>query len=76
MGCLRVEKVLDYFLEPLKKALADENPYVRKTAAICIAKVFDLAPTVCVENGLVNTLQDMLSDSNPMVRLITFNIGV
>ncbi|KAJ3091516.1 AP-2 complex subunit beta [Quaeritorhiza haematococci] len=67
MGCLRVEKIIDYLLEPLKKGLKDEDPYVRKTAAICVAKLFDLSPTMAIENGLVSILQDMLSDRNPMV---------
>ncbi|KAJ3282457.1 hypothetical protein HK104_010878 [Borealophlyctis nickersoniae] len=67
MGCLRVEKILDYLLEPLKKGLGDEDPYVRKTAALCVAKLFDLSATIAIENGLVSILQDMLSDRNPMV---------
>lgn len=67
MGCLRVEKILDYLLEPLKKALKDEHPYVRKTAALAVPKIFDLAPSLCVDNGLISALHDMLSDSNPIV---------
>ncbi|KAI8811306.1 adaptin N terminal region-domain-containing protein [Cladochytrium replicatum] len=67
MGCLRVEKIIDYLLEPLKKGLKDEDPYVRKTAALCVAKLFDLNPTLAIENGLVTILQDMLADRNPMV---------
>jgi vesicle coat complex subunit len=53
--------------EPLRKTLKDESPYVRKTAAICVAKLFDLNPTLCVENGFLETLQEMIGDSNPMV---------
>ena len=78
MGCLRVEKITAYILEPLKKGLAvrfpknisnqqDDDPYVRKTAALCVAKFFDLNPTVAIENGLVVILQEMLADRNPMV---------
>jgi AP-1 complex subunit beta-1 len=67
MGCIRVDKIIDYMEEPLRKTLRDESPYVRKTAAICVAKFFDLNPKVCIENGFLETLQEMIGDSNPMV---------
>ncbi|ORY51611.1 Adaptor protein complex beta subunit [Rhizoclosmatium globosum] len=67
LGCLRVEKVVDYLMEPLKKSLHDEDPYVRKTSALCVAKIFDLNPAICIDNGLITSLQEMLSDRNPMV---------
>ncbi|RHZ77368.1 hypothetical protein Glove_180g19 [Diversispora epigaea] len=67
MGCIRVEKIIDYLCEPLRKCLKDDNPYVRKTAAICVAKLYDLNPDLAIENGFVSILQDMVSDSNPMV---------
>ncbi|KAI9141255.1 adaptin N terminal region-domain-containing protein [Paraphysoderma sedebokerense] len=67
MGCLRAEKIINYLCDPLKKCLKDTDPYVRKTAAICVAKLYDLAPTLAVDNGFVATLQDMLGDPNPMV---------
>ncbi|KAK3670645.1 beta-adaptin [Recurvomyces mirabilis] len=67
MGCIRVEKMVDYMEEPLRKTLKDESPYVRKTAALCVAKLFDLNPALCIENGFVETLQEMIGDSNPMV---------
>ncbi|KAJ3232228.1 AP-2 complex subunit beta [Chytriomyces hyalinus] len=67
LGCLRVEKVVDYLMEPLKKSLKDDDPYVRKTSALCVAKIFDLNPAICIDNGLIAILQDMLSDRNPMV---------
>ncbi|KAJ3309825.1 hypothetical protein HDV04_005604 [Boothiomyces sp. JEL0838] len=67
MGCLRVEKIFDYLMDPLKKSLADTDPYVRKTSALCIAKLFDLNPQTAIENGFVQILQELLSDRNPMV---------
>ncbi|PKK75074.1 Adaptor protein complex beta subunit [Rhizophagus irregularis] len=67
MGCIRVEKIIDYLCEPLRKCLKDDNPYVRKTAAICVAKLYDLNPELATENGFVAVLQDMVSDANPMV---------
>ena len=67
MGCIRVEKMVDYMEEPLRKTLKDESPYVRKTAALCVAKLFDLNPVLAVEEGFIETLQEMVGDSNPMV---------
>jgi len=67
MGCIRVEKMVDYMEEPLRKTLNDESPYVRKTAAICVAKLFDLNPPLCLENGFLEKLQEMMGDPNPMV---------
>ncbi|WWD22842.1 hypothetical protein CI109_107336 [Kwoniella shandongensis] len=67
MSVLRAEKILDYLASPLSKCLKDENPYVRKTAALCVAKVFDLKPELCVEYGFIETLRDLIGDGNPMV---------
>ncbi|KAJ6040550.1 hypothetical protein N7444_009455 [Penicillium canescens] len=67
MGCIRVEKMVDYMEEPLRKTLRDESPYVRKTAAICVAKLFDLNPALALENGFLEMLQEMIGDPNPMV---------
>lgn len=67
MGCLRAEKIIDYLCDPLQKCLRDENPYVRKTAALCVAKLYDLKPELVMDNGFLEQLQEMVADSNPMV---------
>lgn len=67
MGCIRVDKIVDYMEEPLRKTLKDESPYVRKTAAICVAKLFDINPSMCLDNGFLETLQELIGDPNPMV---------
>ncbi|KIO21140.1 hypothetical protein M407DRAFT_130485, partial [Tulasnella calospora MUT 4182] len=61
------EKIIDYLCNPLSKCLKDENPYVRKTAAVCVAKLYDLKPELALDNGFVEQLQEMVADSNPMV---------
>ena len=43
MGCIGVETILDYLCDPLKDSMNDEDPYVRKTAAICVAKLFEIS---------------------------------
>jgi AP-1 complex subunit beta-1 len=67
MGCIRVDKMVDYMEEPLRKTLRDESPYVRKTAVLCVAKLFDLNPATCIDNGFIETLQELVGDPNPMV---------
>ena len=67
MGCLRAEKIIDYLPDPLSRCLQDENPYVRKTAVICVAKTFSMKPELAIEGGFVDRVQEMISDNNPMV---------
>ncbi|KAH7090848.1 clathrin binding protein [Auriculariales sp. MPI-PUGE-AT-0066] len=67
MGCLRADKIIDYLCDPLQKCLRDDNPYVRKTAALCVAKLYDLKPELVLDNGFLERLQEMVADSNPMV---------
>ena len=72
MRCLRAEKIIDYLYDPLQKCLRDENPYIHKTAALCVAKLYDLKPEFVIDNGFLEQLQEMISDSNPMVEIYLF----
>ncbi|CAI2347497.1 unnamed protein product [Caenorhabditis sp. 36 PRJEB53466] len=67
MGCIRVEKITEYLCDPLRKCMKDEDPYVRKTAAVCVAKLHDMNPSLVKDQGFVELLNDLLSDANPMV---------
>jgi len=67
MGCIRLDQVTEYLLEPLRRCCKDEDPYVRKTSAICIPKVFDINPQLVEDQGFIEILKDLLSDQNPMV---------
>lgn len=67
MGCIRLDQVTEYLLEPLRKCCQDPDPYVRKTSAICIPKVYDINPELVEDQGFVDILKELLSDSNPMV---------
>jgi len=67
MGCIRVDKVTEYLFEPLRNCLKDRDPYVRKTAALCVAKLFDMSPELVDSQGLLENLTSLLSDSNPTV---------
>ena len=48
--------------------LQDEDPYVRKTAAVCVAQLYDINSSMVEDQGFLELLKEMLSDSNPMVR--------
>ncbi len=67
MGAIRVERITEYLCLPLKRALVDDDPYVRKTAAICVAKLFDISPMLAKEQGFLDMLVELLSDSVPQV---------
>ena len=69
MGCIRVDKITEYLCEPLRKCLKDEDPYVRKTAAVCVAKLHDINAQLVEDQGFLDQLKELLSDSNPMVML-------
>lgn len=70
MGCIRVDKITEHLCEPLRKCLKDEDPYVRKTAAVCVAKLYDINQQLVDDQGFLDMLRDLLSDSNPMVRIV------
>ncbi len=67
MGCIRVEKITEYLCEPLNRCLKDEDPYVRKTAAVCVAKLHDISPELVEDRGFLEVLRDLISDANPTV---------
>ncbi|PRP79687.1 hypothetical protein PROFUN_12585 [Planoprotostelium fungivorum] len=67
MGCIRVDRVTEYLCEPLRNCLKDKDPYVRKTAALCVAKLYDLSAELVETQGFLELLIQLLSDSNPTV---------
>ncbi|PIA56690.1 hypothetical protein AQUCO_00700804v1 [Aquilegia coerulea] len=67
MGCIRVDKITEYLCDPLQKCLKDDDPYVRKTASICVAKLYDINAELVEDRGFLDTLKDLISDNNPMV---------
>lgn len=72
MGYIHVDKVTSCLIQPLRHCMRDQDPYVRKTAAVCVAKLF-MQDRHLVENaGFIDLLRDMLVDSNPSV---SFNTG-
>ena len=70
MGCIRVKQITEYLMAPVQEAVKDEDSYVRKTAAICIAKLYDVSPEQIEEKGFLKMLQNLLNDGNAMVNQI------
>ena len=52
---------------PILSLYQDEDPYVRKTAAVCVAKLHDINSQLVEDQGFLDLLKDLLSDSIPMV---------
>eukprot|EP00912_Choanoflagellata_sp_UC4_P001062 UC4_evm1s655 len=67
MGCIRVEQITEYLCDPVRKRLRDDDPYVRKTAATCVAKLYDIDAQLVEDQGFIDDLLELLTDSNPMV---------
>mmetsp|Transcript_18642 Transcript_18642/g.33698 ORF Transcript_18642/g.33698 Transcript_18642/m.33698 type:complete len:873 (+) Transcript_18642:16-2634(+) len=67
MGYIRVERISEYICEPLSDALRDDDPYVRKTAAICVAKLYEIAPELIEDHEILVRLRELLHDGNAMV---------
>ncbi|PHU14179.1 AP-1 complex subunit beta-1 [Capsicum chinense] len=67
MGCIRADKIIEYLCDPLQRCLKDDDPYVRKTVAICVAKLYDINAELVEDKGFLDALKDLISDNNPMV---------
>lgn len=67
MGYIHVEKITDCLITPLRNCLRDSDPYVRKTAAICVAKLYLHDHRIVETEQFIDSLRDLLSDSNPTV---------
>lgn len=67
MGCIRIERITEYLCESLKDCLNDDDPYVKKTAALAVAKLFQTSPRLVKDHSFTKVLQNMLNDGNAIV---------
>ena len=67
MGCIRIEKITEHLCDSLKDCLTDDDPYVKKTAAITVAKLYQTSPKLLKEHGFIKILQGNLMDGNASV---------
>ncbi|QSS62748.1 adaptor protein complex AP-1 [Histoplasma capsulatum] len=64
---IHVPKFVEAAVQPLKYLLKDDDPYVRKAAAFCVAKLYDHSPRLVEKSDLILRLNEMLKDDNPTV---------
>ncbi|KZT26243.1 Adaptor protein complex beta subunit [Neolentinus lepideus HHB14362 ss-1] len=67
MSYIPIPVVTEALTEQLRHCLKDRDPYVRKTAAICVAKVYTADPRKAEKAGFVEMLRDLLLDPNATV---------
>ncbi|KAJ6547517.1 adaptin N terminal region-domain-containing protein [Mycena capillaripes] len=67
MSYIPIPVVTDALNENLRHCLKDRDPYVRKTAAICVAKLYAADPRRAEKGGFVEQLRDLMLDSNATV---------
>ncbi|KAH0583923.1 hypothetical protein H2248_009512 [Termitomyces sp. 'cryptogamus'] len=67
MSYIPIPVVTDSLIEPLRHCLKDRDPYVRKTAAICVAKLYTADPRRAEKGGFVEMLRDLMLDGNATV---------
>lgn len=67
MSYIPIPVVIESLTEQLRHCLKDRDPYVRKTAAICVAKLYTADPRKAEKGGFVEMLRDLLLDTNATV---------
>lgn len=67
MSYITIPVVTDALTENLRHCLKDRDAYVRKTAAICVAKLYSADPRRAEKGGFVEMLRDLMLDSNATV---------
>ncbi|KAI8870138.1 Adaptor protein complex beta subunit [Ramicandelaber brevisporus] len=67
MSYIYSDKVVAALVDPLRRCLRDADPYVRKTAALCVAKLWVYDRALVDEEQFINMVKDLLVDSNPSV---------
>jgi AP-2 complex subunit beta-1 len=67
LSYIHVRQFVESTVEPLKRLLKDSDPYVRKTAAFCVAKLYEHDRLLVEGSDLIDRLNLMLRDENPTV---------
>lgn len=64
---IHVREFVEATVPPLRRLIKDSDPYVRKTAAIAVAKIYDHDRQLVEKSDLIDKLNVMLRDENPTV---------
>ena len=67
LSYIHVKEFVEATVSPLRKLVKDVDPYVRKTAAFCVAKLYDHDRHRVEASDLIDRLNAMLRDDNPTV---------
>lgn len=67
MSYIHVLEFVEATVPHVKHLLKDSDPYVRKTAAFCVAKLYDHDKDLVERSDLIERLNQMLRDDNPTV---------
>ncbi|MCJ1366069.1 hypothetical protein MMC16_005194 [Acarospora aff. strigata] len=67
LSYIHVREFVEATVPPLKQLLKDPDPYVRKTAAFTVAKLYDHDRHLVEGSDLIERLNGMLRDDNPTV---------
>lgn len=67
MGSVATPDTAEYFATPVTRGLGDADPYVRKCAATCVAKLFKIKREVILDQELVPALRKAILDGNQAV---------
>lgn len=67
MSYIHVREFVEATMAPVTKLLRDSDPYVRKTATYCVAKLYDHDKRLVENSNLIERLNKMLTDENPTV---------
>lgn len=67
LSAIPVKEFFDTTLEHLPVLLKDDDPYVRKTAAYAVAKLWNHEPKAVEQKGLITALNSLLGNGNPTV---------
>ena len=64
---IHVKEFVEATVSPMKRLMTDPDPYVRKTAAITVAKIYDHDKHLVERSDIIERLNRMLKDENPTV---------
>jgi AP-2 complex subunit beta-1 len=64
---IHVREFVEATVPLVKRLLKDSDPYVRKTAAFCVAKLYDHDRHMVEQSDLIDKLNSLLRDDNPTV---------
>lgn len=67
MSYIHVREFVEATVPLVKRLLQDLDPYVRKTAAFCVAKLYDHDRHMVERSDLIDRLNSLLRDDNPTV---------